>query len=107
MNALAFIDFFLYKSDARIRKEFNSYLYRTTYLHINFSDKELMSYATGCLKAKLTKISWLRKMEGFKFLPMNGITSIFVKIQILWYYLFWFLSSTYGLRFRGRIQNRL
>ena len=54
---MPFIDFFLFKSDAHTRKEFNSYLYRTTYLHINFSDKELMSYATGCLKAKLTKLS--------------------------------------------------
>ena len=53
---MPFIDFFLFKFDAHTRKEFNSYLYRTTYLHINFSDKELMSYATGCLKAKLTKL---------------------------------------------------
>ena len=41
---------------------------RTTYLHIKFSDKELMSYTTGCLKANFT-VSWLREMEGFKFLP--------------------------------------
>ena len=54
---MPFIDFFLFKFDAHTRKEFNSYLYRTTYLHINISDKELMSYATGCLKAKLTKLS--------------------------------------------------
>lgn len=82
---MPFIDFFLFKSDARIRKEFNSYLYSVhTYMHSLLtytSNFQIRNYKL-CYRVsqgKVDKVSWLREMKGFKHLSMNSITSNFCK----------------------------